>query len=122
MREFFKGWRRKAGGLTLLFSVVISIAWFRSYLITDWLHVPAWQPAISSLNSFDGVVQWSKIAPINRDARVIEDNDLEDLLIDMLASEAEENLFSRTARKRIVSEIRTSKLRFTEWNIPFGRL
>jgi hypothetical protein len=35
MREFFKGWRRKAGCVTLVLAGAILIVWMRSQLITD---------------------------------------------------------------------------------------
>ncbi len=39
MREFFRGWRRKAGGLTLLIACVLVGMWIRSLVIWDDLLV-----------------------------------------------------------------------------------
>ena len=33
--EFFKGWRRKAGLVTLAMACVLAVAWMRSYVIED---------------------------------------------------------------------------------------
>jgi hypothetical protein len=40
MREFFKGWRRKAGTVLLLMAVAFTAVWVRSRSISDVLLVP----------------------------------------------------------------------------------
>jgi hypothetical protein len=35
MREFFKGWRRKVGCVTLVMACVLGIGWGRSYFVED---------------------------------------------------------------------------------------
>ena len=39
MREFFKGWRRKAGCVTLVMVLLLTSAWIRSYVAGDVLRV-----------------------------------------------------------------------------------
>lgn len=59
MREFFKGWRRKAGCLVLLMSIVLLCGWFRSMIVTDQLEV-----AIGDSNHFftstEGYFRWTR--------------------------------------------------------------
>ncbi|MDB5344825.1 MAG: hypothetical protein JWP89_3202 [Schlesneria sp.] len=40
MKAFFRGWRRKAGIITLLMACASSSVWLRSFVTTDWLTVP----------------------------------------------------------------------------------
>lgn len=35
MREFFCGWRRKVGFVTLLMAVCLQVLWFRSHVVAD---------------------------------------------------------------------------------------
>ena len=35
MGEFFKGWRRKAGLVTLAMACLLAVAWMRSYVVRD---------------------------------------------------------------------------------------
>ena len=35
MRDFFHGWRRKAGCVTLVMACVLMVIWYRSYIVTD---------------------------------------------------------------------------------------
>jgi len=37
MRDFFKGWRRKVGCVTLMMACVLSAAWIRNQSIVDYL-------------------------------------------------------------------------------------
>ena len=39
MREFFRGWRRKAGTVTLVMACVLSLLWYRSQFFGDRLTV-----------------------------------------------------------------------------------
>jgi len=39
MREFFRGWKRKAGGVTLVMACAIFVVWMRSIMITDSLWI-----------------------------------------------------------------------------------
>jgi hypothetical protein len=38
MREFFHGWRRKIGVMTLLMACVFAPVWVRSLSVCDWFH------------------------------------------------------------------------------------
>ena len=40
MGEFFLGWRRKIGMVTLLMACLLSACWFRSYSINDTISIP----------------------------------------------------------------------------------
>ena len=40
MGEFFHGWRRKVGLMTLLMACLLSACWFRSYSINDTISIP----------------------------------------------------------------------------------
>lgn len=37
--SFFKGWRRKLGGITLVIAVLLTVACFRSWISHDWVTV-----------------------------------------------------------------------------------
>lgn len=39
MREFFRGWERKLGALTLMLACVFTAGWVRSLAMTDFLVV-----------------------------------------------------------------------------------
>ncbi len=39
MRAFFKGWRRKAGCVTLLMSLMLIVGWMRSYCVLDRVEI-----------------------------------------------------------------------------------
>lgn len=43
MRDFFRGWRRKAGCVTLGMACVFTAGWARSISTTDWIYVPVRQ-------------------------------------------------------------------------------
>ena len=65
MREFFRGWRRKLGVLTLGVAVVLMAGWVRSMTTHDWLYFPGHV----SYESFQGLLQrkhkyWVSKAPI----------------------------------------------------------
>ncbi len=59
MREFFHGWRRKAGCVTLVLALVFMGAWLRSYIVEDRLAFTTgdFRHAISS---FQGRVGWDR--------------------------------------------------------------
>src|SRR5436305_1198495 len=41
MRDFFKGWRRKLGVVTLLMVCLFTCGWIRSLSLSETLHFPA---------------------------------------------------------------------------------
>lgn len=43
MREFFTGWRRKAGCITLVMSLALMAASSRSHVIEDLITIPFWK-------------------------------------------------------------------------------
>jgi hypothetical protein len=45
MREFFRGWRRKVGCVTLVMACVFAVAWVRSFFIWDVLTFPVGRDA-----------------------------------------------------------------------------
>ena len=57
MREFFKGWRRKAGVVTLVVACAAATGWVRSLRTMDELTIPG-NRATHYLNSTDGTVGW----------------------------------------------------------------
>ena len=65
MGEFFQGWRRKAGCLTLALACVLTVAWMRSRVVDDRLQLAS-QTLISSAGSIawlsdpsGDVIDWS---------------------------------------------------------------
>ena len=61
MREFFKGWRRKAGCVTLVMACMLMAGWVRSLIIRDEITVHG-SPRQTGV-SMDGFVTWSRFAP-----------------------------------------------------------
>jgi hypothetical protein len=63
MRDFFKGWRRKAGCVTLVMALAMVALWSRSYLTNDigMLAVGDWQHEFSSI---DGEILWRCWRPV----------------------------------------------------------
>ena len=63
MREFFRGWRRKAGCVALVMALAVASAWARSYGTLDGIQVPDWhrQYGIVSMN---GGIQAAMCVPV----------------------------------------------------------
>ena len=61
MREFFKGWRRKVGVVTLAMACAFMGAWLRSLIMRDEITVHG-NPRHTGV-SMDGFVTWSRFAP-----------------------------------------------------------
>ena len=61
MGEFFKGWRRKIGLVTLALAMVLMCGWFRSYSASDWLSIHTGEFTIQSLASMDCSLVWGGI-------------------------------------------------------------
>ena len=57
MGEFFKGWRRKAGLVTLAMALVLTGAWIRTYAIKDVITIPL-TPSIHYVISSRAGVMW----------------------------------------------------------------
>jgi hypothetical protein len=58
MREFFKGWRRKVGCVTLMMSLVLMAGWIRSTYCEDVLMLTNW-PRRTAVDSLSGSLYWS---------------------------------------------------------------
>ena len=56
MREFFRGWRRKAGLATLAMALLLMTGWMRSYVIRDVVCVWASQSVYSAISVHGGVL------------------------------------------------------------------
>ena len=55
MREFFRGWRRKAGCISLVMALALMGVWIRSLSVMDLAIIAFGQRAVS-IGSFYGVV------------------------------------------------------------------
>jgi len=62
MREFFKGWRRKARLVALAMAVLLAGAWMRSYENRDQV-VSQFNQTTHILESFDGCLSWKLFSP-----------------------------------------------------------
>jgi hypothetical protein len=61
MCEFFRGWRRKIGVLTLLMACLLAAAWVRSLIITDLICIPFGQLTEEVFVSEEGKLTWQRI-------------------------------------------------------------
>jgi hypothetical protein len=61
MREFFRGWRRKAGCVTLLMACVLTGAWIRSLCTTNIVEFAKGTATTDIFYSFDGSLVWRKV-------------------------------------------------------------
>lgn len=52
VREYFKGWKRKAGCVTLVVACSLAAGWMRSFTICDYFHLPARRDIASATGSF----------------------------------------------------------------------
>ena len=66
MKEFFRGWRRKAGVLTLLMACLFMAAWVRSFSTIDWLTLATWN-SYWRLTIEHGVVELSRYRYVSGD-------------------------------------------------------
>lgn len=57
MRTFFKGWRRKAGCLTLLMACAVMGMWLRSHFLIECLEISV-QDREHCFGSFHGFLSW----------------------------------------------------------------
>ena len=58
MGEFFKGWRRKAGLVTLVMACLLMVAWMRSYGRYDEVRF-----SLHSISSDGGALLWGRHVP-----------------------------------------------------------
>jgi hypothetical protein len=59
MREFFKGWRRKVGCVTLVVSLLLAGCWIRSFVIRDVVCIPR-KYALQIFSSSQGEISWNR--------------------------------------------------------------
>jgi hypothetical protein len=62
MGEFFWGWRRKVGLMTLLMACVFAAGWVRSFYVRDTIIIYGRFPVLS-VSSKDGQLSWEKQLP-----------------------------------------------------------
>ena len=60
MGEFFKGWRRKAGLVTLAMALAFMMLWFRSYLIKDFVEAGASDNSHQFVTTDGGDIVWAR--------------------------------------------------------------
>jgi hypothetical protein len=65
MREFLRGWRRKAGVATLVMAMALCGAWLRSLSIEDEVYFPIGQTMPVLLFSRDGYFVWAKFGIVD---------------------------------------------------------
>ena len=58
MGEFFKGWRRKAGLVTLVMACLLMVGWLRSSVVLDWFCIDDDEPTSHSIDSGSGCLGW----------------------------------------------------------------
>lgn len=61
MGEFFNGWRRKAGLVTLAMSLLLAAAWMRSAVISDYITVATAPETVHVLISDRGRFHWHRM-------------------------------------------------------------
>ena len=59
MGEFFHGWRRKAGLVTLMMACLLTVGWMRSRLTSDSVIIPSRDGCVG-LNSAIGGLRWGR--------------------------------------------------------------
>ncbi len=62
MREFFRGWRRKVGCVSLVMACLFGVAWGRSQFVVDKIEVPGWDSG-SECKSYPGYISWTWRSP-----------------------------------------------------------
>ena len=60
MAEFFRGWKRKVGMLTLLLACVFMAGWLRSPIVSDVLNIPTGKHSFIGLASSGGSLGWAR--------------------------------------------------------------
>ena len=70
MREFFQGWSRKAGLVTLVLACIVTGVWLRSRLVVDQIMFSRGN-ALQILNSDNGVLVWLAIEMTSDEVRAI---------------------------------------------------
>jgi hypothetical protein len=66
MREFFRGWKRKTGAVTLVMACLFMASWVRSLSMIDWLTMATWN-SFWRLTLEDGVVELSRYRNVSGD-------------------------------------------------------
>lgn len=68
MREFFIGWRRKVGCITLVLALAMTGMWLRSMTVFDAVNISRWeqQCQIASARGMIFSAVWHETNPLNR--------------------------------------------------------
>ncbi len=61
MGEFFNGWRRKSGLVTLAMALLSTVAWMRSYVIRDKLEIVPHPHCLHAIVSGSGRLVWQRL-------------------------------------------------------------
>jgi hypothetical protein len=61
MREFFRGWRRKIGCVTLLMALAMTGAWFRSLILCDAILIRSGTSWVDAIVSDAGHLMWADV-------------------------------------------------------------
>ena len=69
MSDFFKGWRRKLGLVTLVMACVMSIGWVRSFYVEDTILVHWGTESIFTILSEHGSASWCSSERVVRSAK-----------------------------------------------------
>jgi hypothetical protein len=64
LREFFQGWRRKAGLVTLAIALLVMAGWLRTRVITDAVTI-IHEDSIHTFHGFGGRVGWLRLTPVS---------------------------------------------------------
>lgn len=66
MWEFFRGWRRKVGMVTLVMACLFMAGWLRSRCVIDRFFFSQ-RHSMHAMFSMDGVVSWKRLTPFRDD-------------------------------------------------------
>ncbi|MDB5343031.1 MAG: hypothetical protein JWP89_1408 [Schlesneria sp.] len=64
MREFFHGWRRKAGCVALIMACVLMVGWFRSRLVQDEIRISVCYANLF-FNSCNSTLTWWQLSGLD---------------------------------------------------------
>ncbi len=73
MGEFFRGWRRKTGLITLAMAFALFILWMRSYVVRDQINLMYYRDDVYSLRSDKAAIRIVYRSPIAMDSMIDEE-------------------------------------------------
>lgn len=74
MKEFFRGWRRKAGCVALLMALPLMCGWISSTIVTSHWRLHKGDFEYQCLISSQGQIAWMRLAPYELKARTRKDS------------------------------------------------